>query len=279
MKRASWLALVVLCVGAASCRDLSVPDPGPRAFVVGNSPPQPSAEQVPPDPSLTPSERKLVMTARLTVEVKSVADAAREIQKRAVEAAGFVGNAETSRDRDGRANASLTFRVPSAKLDATLDFVRTLGRVSAEQLASEDVTKTYFDLQTRLRVKRQTEERLRALLQTHSGKLSEIVEVERELDRVVGEIEQLEGARAYYDHQVAMAAVTVFLAEPGASKGWTGLRPIREAFGNSFRALAASFATLIYVVCFVVPWLLVATIAWFAWRWAARKWLLWTKAE
>jgi len=55
--------------------------------------------------------------------------------------------------------------------------LKQVGKVERESVVTQDVTKAYADLETRLVVKRQTEERLRHLLTSRTGKLSEVLEV------------------------------------------------------------------------------------------------------
>jgi hypothetical protein len=81
----------------------------------------------------------------------------------------------------GNRRAVISVRVPTANFEATIRDLRKLGEVQKENTTTEDVTKLYADLETRLSVKRETEQRLRELLSSRTGDLAEVLQVEREL--------------------------------------------------------------------------------------------------
>jgi Domain of unknown function (DUF4349) len=104
-------------------------------------------------------------------------------------------------------------RVPAEQLDATLAEVKSLGRVESENQGGQDVTSQYVDLQARLANARNTEQRLTDLLRNRTGKLSDVLEVEQELDRVRGEIEQMEAQRKTMANQVSFATLNTTITE------------------------------------------------------------------
>jgi hypothetical protein len=106
-----------------------------------------------------------------------------------------------------------TLRVPADQLDATLAELKTLGRVESESQSGQDVTAQYVDLQARLANARNTEQRLTDLLRNRTGKLSDVLEVEQEVDRVRGEIEQMEAERKNMSNQVTFATLNATITE------------------------------------------------------------------
>jgi hypothetical protein len=69
------------------------------------------------------------------------------------------------------------------------------------------------DLQARLKSAEASEQRLLVLLGTRTGKLEDVLDVERELARVRQEIESMEGQRILLAHRVDFATVDVQLQE------------------------------------------------------------------
>jgi hypothetical protein len=67
------------------------------------------------------------------------------------------------------------------------------------------VTKQYFDTDSRLNSARVMEQRLIDILKTKTGKVADLLEVERELGRVRAQIEEMQGALKYMDAQVQFA--------------------------------------------------------------------------
>jgi len=114
-----------------------------------------------------PSDPMLAMTGGLKIEVKDVESAAREVQRLADDAGGFIGNANAGRNANGTPYATLAMRMPTKGVPSMLESLRALGKVTLETVTTEDVSKAYFDMATRLRAKRGTEERLKQVIKAY----------------------------------------------------------------------------------------------------------------
>ncbi|TDJ53441.1 MAG: DUF4349 domain-containing protein [Gemmatimonadetes bacterium] len=206
--------------------------------------------------------RKLVRRGNLELEVEDVERLVGTIDSLALSWGGFVADAQVHQNADGHHRASVTLRVPEAEFSAALSALKGLGTVRGHAVTSEDVTKAYFDLETRLAVMREMEARLRELLASNTGKLSEVLQVERELSRVIGQIESMEGEKRYYDRQVSLSTITLTLYEPQALVRASALDPLRRAFMNAVGMFVTSLATLIQLIVVALPWLLVVFLGW-----------------
>lgn len=206
--------------------------------------------------------RKLVRRGNLELEVEDVERLVGTIDSLALSWGGFVADAQVHQNADGHHRASVTLRVPEAEFSAALAVLKGLGTVRGHAVTSEDVTKAYFDLETRLAVMREMEARLRELLASNTGKLSEVLQVERELSRVIGQIESMEGEKRYYDRQVSLSTITLTLYEPQALVRASALDPLRRAFMNAVGMFVTSLATLIQLIVVALPWLLVVFLGW-----------------
>jgi hypothetical protein len=225
----------------------------------------PQGEGLAPDASLALEAvaRKLIRTGHLTIEVADFAAAAKRAEAIAKGEGGYVADTNASRGDAGQERGTLTLRVPAERFDVALAALRALGTVRSESVETQDVTKAYADVETRLRVKRETLARLRDILGTRTGKLSDVLDAEREIARVTEEIERLEGERRYYDQQTALSTVAVELYEPEAALRPSILDPIRDAVRRSAELLAQSVAALLVVVFVAVPW--VAALLFLVW--------------
>jgi hypothetical protein len=106
-----------------------------------------------------------------------------------------------------------TLRVPADQLDATMAELKALGRVENESQNGEEVTQQYVDLEARIANAQKTEQRLSDILRERTGKLSDVLTVENEIDRVRGEIERMEAERKNLAKQVAFATLSTTLTE------------------------------------------------------------------
>jgi hypothetical protein len=119
--------------------------------------------------------------------------------------------ANTAENAPRSLQASL--RVPAPELAAMLSELKSLGRVENESQSGEEVTQQHADLVARLKNSRETEQRLKAILIQRTGKISDILQVEQEIARVRGEIEQMEAEQKTLEHRVEFAAVNLNLTE------------------------------------------------------------------
>jgi hypothetical protein len=258
------VSLTILAVGCSSERN----SPGTRALAekaaVGfDAQALPVGSRAGKDqPPTEPMEHRLVRTASLEVEVAAVEASLRELRRLSRFHGGMLSDGETTRERLGRLCATASIRVPSGRFEDALNAFKGLGKVEHERTETHDVTKAYFDLETRLKVKRSTEERLRELLRTSTGEVAQVLEVERELDRVVTQIEEMEGERSYYDHQIVWSTISVRLTEPRTAFAGAASWKLADALQSSVAALATSIAVLSYLLAFLLPWAALGAAGW-----------------
>lgn len=217
--------------------------------------------------------RKLIRTAQMSIETADYSASVSQAEALVEQLGGYVADSQITRGAHNRRHGTLTLRVPADQFKAALAGVRGLGQVLSENVTVQDVTKAYTDVETRLRVKRDTAARLHEILRGKTARLSDVLEVERELARVTEESEALEGERRFYDQQLALSSIALNLSEPDAVVSASAVEPTASALHNSLRVLSISIAALIAVVVFVVPWALVAWLAWrvIAWLRARRR--------
>jgi len=126
---------------------------------------------------------------------------------------GYIGNLNVLGQTGSGRTLSATLRLPADQLDSALAEIRTIGVVQQETQNTSDVTSEYVDLQARISNSRNTEQRLVNLLRERTGKLSDVVDAERELSRVRQEIEQMEAQQKNLYNKVQYATVQVQVSE------------------------------------------------------------------
>ena len=158
-------------------------------------------------------QRKLIRNAEVQLEIVSFDDAVQKITAFAKEERGYVATSSSEKQANGKLRGEVVVKVLPDNLDRFLQKIRGLGELKNQTLGSEDVTKAYLDTDSRLKNARVMEQRLIEMLKTKTGKVSDLLQVEKELGRVREEIEKMQGELKYWDSQVQFATVTISLAE------------------------------------------------------------------
>jgi anti-sigma factor RsiW len=175
------------------------------------------AEESQPKPAETPApalaNRKLIRNATVQLEIVSFDDAVQKVTAFANEERGYVATTSSEKQANGKLRGEVVVKVLPENLDRFLQKVRGLGELKNQTLGTEDVTKAYFDTDARLRNAHVMEQRLIDMLNTKAGKVFDLLQVEKELDRVREEIEKMQGELKYWDSQVQFATATISLAE------------------------------------------------------------------
>jgi flagellar motility protein MotE (MotC chaperone) len=149
----------------------------------------------------------------LTVQVRDLSAARTALEALLARHHGYAAQltANTAENSPRRLQSSL--RVPDAELAAAIAEMRALGHVETETQSGDEVTQQHADLVARLENSRETEQRLRAILEQRTGKIEDVLQVEEEIARVRGEIEQMEADQKVLEHRVDFATIELQLAE------------------------------------------------------------------
>jgi hypothetical protein len=177
----------------------------------------PAAEEAGPNLAESPASalanRKLVRNAQVEIEIANFDEAVQKITAFANEERGYVATTSSEKQANGKLKGEIVIKVLPENLDRFLQKIHGLGELKNQTLGTEDVTKAYFDTDARLKNARVMEERLIDMLKTKTGKVSDLLQVEKELGRVHEGIEKMQGELKYWDSQVQFATVTISLAE------------------------------------------------------------------
>jgi hypothetical protein len=266
-------ATLVLAAPLTSCHDSPIAarstvgapqsprdEPAARAAevkdAVANEAEVQQSASVPPlwsDPASDPGSRLIIRTGQAGIEVDSLEPALDLLRMTATRIGGFVGNANVQTGRNQVRQATIEIKVPAGRFDDLTDGLRPLGRVEFLNVGAEDVSEEFVDLTARTANARRMEERLLELLATRTGKLQDVLSVERELARVREEIERMEGRLRYLKTRSQLSTLSVAMHEPPPLVSPTpGRNPVaqavREAWRNFVGVLAAGIASLGYLV-------------------------------
>jgi hypothetical protein len=188
---------------------------------------------------------------------------------------GYTASLNVTTPQGAARTLQASLRIPAPQLATALAELKVLGRVEAEHQNGEEVTQQHADLVARLKNSRETEQRLQAILEQRTGKISDVLSVEQEIARVRGEIEQMEAEQKTLEHRVDFATIDLKLAEEYKAQLSTPApsvaMQVRNAIINGFRSAFESLLALVVFLAESGPslllWLaLLGLPAWRLWR-------------
>jgi anti-sigma factor RsiW len=173
---------------------------------------------------------------------------------------GYAAGLNVATPQGAARTLQASLRIPARQLAGALGELKTLGRIETETQNGEEVTQQHADLVARLKNSREAEQRLQDVLRTRTGKVKEVLEVEEEIARVRGEIEQMEAEQKMLEHRVDFATIDLRIAEeykaqltsPAPSVGMQ----LRNAAINGFRTVSESLLAIVLFFAETGPTLL-----------------------
>ena len=216
--------------------------------------PQGSPADAAAQPNLPPTDRMIIRTVSMTIGVSNVQDAYREVERIATEQGGLIAGSQVRQDGD-RTTATVTIRVPAdpTTYRTTLERLRGIAdKVVEEQAEAQDITEAYVDLESRLRNLRASEDSLLALL-AKAQRVEDLLQIQRELTNVRGQIEQIQGRKQAMERRADMATITLQIREAGAIArgGWNP----GDTFGEAIAALLQAARALLTFVIWLIVWI------------------------
>ena len=229
------ILIVCLLVPAACAAPAEAPTPTPAPAPPGYSDSgSVSSPSVPLPPTPPPSEpvrpttipiteegalekmpelgetRMIVRTAEIALVVKDVATTLDRVADLAEGLGGYVVSSKQWKEEE-RLVGIITIRVPAEDFAGAMETLRGLAAdVTHEETLAKDVTEEYVDLSAKLRNLEATEEQLLRLMEK-AEKVEDILNIQRELSRTRGEIEQTKGRMQYLERTSATSLIRVQL--------------------------------------------------------------------
>jgi hypothetical protein len=244
------------------------------------------------DGATTAAQQLIIRTKSMTLRVKNAKKSKTAAEAMAKKYGGFITDASVTSQGGqvitpqmeggqpsptttgpGPFTAVVTIKVPAAKFEPMVAEARKLGDVLIENEQQEDVTQQHADLSARLKNQKVEEARLQTFF-NRARNVRELLEVERELARVRGEIESMQAQLDYLDRQVALATLTLTLEEPPrivgptSPEGWGVL----GAFGDAIRLFVEVIKFLIRLTGLLLPFLILLGVVWLLIRRRNKRW-------
>ena len=196
----------------------------------------------------------VIRNGHASVEVDKLDPAIVKLRQLASQLGGYVANSSMVSGRDQVPSAMLELKIPAQKFDQAINGLGTLGKVESVNATAEDVGEEFVDVTARVNNAKRLEERLIDLLANRTGRLQDVLSVERELARVREEIERYEGRLRYLKSRVAVSTLSVNLHEPLPILGQSpGQNPIAEAIRRAWRNFVGFIASGIAALGILIP--------------------------
>ena len=217
-------------------------------------------EGAPVPGTVAEQDRSVVTTGTVTVTAEEPLEAATDAV-RIVESAGgrIDARTETAPQKGDRGSATLTVRIPTSSLTATLDKLKALGKTENVALTSVDVTTQVQDLDARISALRASVERLTALLSTATD-TDTLIKLETAISERQGSLESLEAQQRGLADQVSLSTIELWLISEADAPVetpdtfWSGLVAGWAAFTGFLGFLLVAAGVLL-------PWIVLAAIA------------------
>jgi hypothetical protein len=204
----------------------------------------------------------VIRTGQASIEVDSLEQAVAHVRLLAGRIGGYVANTTMQTGRGQLRSASLEVKVPADRFDDGLGGLVGLGKLESVNVNAEDVGEEFTDVTARMGNARRLEARLIDLLATRTGKLKDVLDVERELARVREEIDRYEGRLRYLRAHAALSTLTIYVHEPLPVVGRAGSSVIGEAFKQAWRNFVGLVAAMIRSLGIVIPAAVLVVALW-----------------
>ncbi len=213
-------------------------------------------------------DRKVIKNAYLEIEIEKgkFEETLFKLTDLAEQNGGFVSDSQSYSDTEGDLTSGyITLRVPSNKFNSALSKIKEMGTLKSSSTSGQDITQEYTDLESRLRNYEAQEEVLLELMKK-STKVSDSIEVQRELSNVQGEIEVIKGRMNYLDDMVSFSTINVNFHEPDPVKTAAGWGFV-EALKRGLRGAVTAFNWIVMILIATIPlWILLGIVGLIVWQ-------------
>lgn len=165
------------------------------------------------DPDATRStesitERKVIKRGGISFQTRSIQETTSFIITTVNELKGYISS-ENVYNSENRTTQRLEIRIPATNFDELLIRIsQNANRIDSKNVQVQDVTEEYIDIESRIKTKKELENRYKELL-PQAKTVEEILAIEKEMGTLRTDIEAIEGRLGYLKDQVSLSTLTV----------------------------------------------------------------------
>ena len=206
---------------------------------------------------------KIIRSASFTVKTTNYDEDLQRIQDLVSQLGGRVEYLSSSGDASSgqSRSASLTLRVPASRLDEFLNGAQDIGNITSMNQQMEDVSDSYYDVQTRLKTQQEKLARLQAMM-AQAEDVSDLIEIESAIADAQYYIDRYTGQLKSYDSKVDYSTVTVSVRETKVTemKEVTLGERILSGLSDSLEAGLEFLEDMAVFLVSALPWLVLCGV-------------------
>jgi hypothetical protein len=214
---------------------------------------QPATEKIDKD------LRKLIKEANLRFKTKDNQET-NSLIKNSLKGFGAYISEENTFNYSNRTGFDLTIRVPAGKFDSLFNYIVTnvnIKELDDKSTQIKDVTEEFIDIQARIKIKKESEQKLTDLLK-QAKNLSETLEIQKQLTDLRADIESIEGRLKYLTDQVDYSTIRISFYE--------NIKYSKRFFGDFWDALKDGWQIFLHLIT-LLTYLWVVILVFFLIRW------------
>jgi hypothetical protein len=215
--------------------------------------------------SVSGIDNKIIKTAYVTIEVKDVTGSVEVLKNLVTGKGGYLSSSSVSEGYNNRLSGTVVLRIPQAEFESSLAGVKAIGTVKSVSTQGEDVTEEYVDIQAQ-KTSYQNQLAQYNEIMKKAVKVSDVIEIQQQIDRVQTELNRLEGRLKYLNSRIDMSTITVNLQEPEPVGGETGHNFV-TAINEGIAGFLGMIDFIIILIFTLLPVIILSVIGYGIYRW------------
>ncbi|MCR2044564.1 DUF4349 domain-containing protein [Anaerosalibacter massiliensis] len=211
------------------------------------------------------SSQKIITNLFISMETKEFDNSINHLNNIVNKYKGYIENSDISYNNHVNNNiykyAQYTIRMPKNSVDKFTNEINKIGNIISQSTSKEDITKEYYDTESKLNVLKIKEERILKILES-AEKIEDILKLEDELNKVIYEKESITNEMKDMDNKISYSTLIINITEVDK---FSNIETTKTSFGekiintfnNSLYFLKLTMENIIIIVIYILPFALI----------------------
>lgn len=236
-----------------------------------------SANETKTESPVAATARMIIHQASLSVNVKELAKAQSNIEKKVELYGGYIVESNVYQEDEQSSSGKMIVRIPEKNFEKFLsDAEGEAAEVLERNVTGQDVTEQYVDLESRVKSKRAVEERLLDFM-SKAQKTEDLLKISADLAKVQEEIEVMVGKMKYLENQTSFSTIELLMVENRVivpeieSKELNTWEKTKKQLATSTNSLLAAGSALVVFFIGNLPVLLILGVIGYLVYWIIKR--------